>query len=215
MKIEAVSFDMDGTLIRNTNSVRYLCTLNGKTAEFEELQKLEDEGSLSWIEGDFRKAQLIEGLRVAEAEAEFDDNIAVIQNTEQVIGYVKSQGIRSVLITAGPIQVAHILGTRFGFDAIYGSEYEVIDQRFTGKIIHHLGDTGKLTCLGDFCSENDVSLAHCVAIGDSKSDIPLFESCGHSIAINSSEAVGERASEYIITEDLSEIVGILQTWLAQ
>jgi phosphoserine phosphatase len=215
MKIAAVCFDMDGTLIRNTNSVEYLCTLNGKAAQFQKLQKLEDDGKLTWVEGDFQKAQLIEGLSIVEVEARFDDSIVLIQNIEPVIDYLKSRGVRSVLITAGPIQVARILGTRFGFDAIYGSEYEVIDQRFTGKIIHHLGDTGKLTCLEDFCSQNGINLEHCVAVGDSESDIPLFEKCARSIAINYSSAVAAKASKHIITEDLSEMIGIIEPWPAR
>jgi len=36
-------FDMDGTLIRNTNSVRYLCCLNGKEDEVLEIENREVE----------------------------------------------------------------------------------------------------------------------------------------------------------------------------
>lgn len=38
-KIKAVYFDMDGTLITNTNSVEYLCILNGKADEVRDIEK--------------------------------------------------------------------------------------------------------------------------------------------------------------------------------
>lgn len=146
MKIEAVCLDMDGTLITNTDSVRYLCTLNGNSDAFEEIEKIESNGTISWIDADHLKARLIKGLSVAEAEDRFNGNIELIQNVEQVLAYLREREIRSVLITAGPIQVASILGTQVGFDGVYGSLYEVKTRKFTGRITSHLGNDGKLNC---------------------------------------------------------------------
>ncbi|MCP4634270.1 MAG: haloacid dehalogenase, partial [candidate division Zixibacteria bacterium] len=101
MKIDAVCFDMDGTLIRNTNSVRYLCMLAGKKKEFDEIECLEDDGSVTWIEGDFLKAKLIKGLDIAELEKNFDNYIRLIRNLDMVMRYLKDRNIKSVLITAG------------------------------------------------------------------------------------------------------------------
>jgi len=89
----------------------------------------------------------------------------------------------------------------------------VIDGRFTGEITTHLGDTGKLNILVDFCRRHGIGLNQCVAIGDSESDIEVFENCGRSIAINHSEALEGKASEYILTDDLSDIIDTLESWL--
>lgn len=215
MRIEAVCFDMDGTLIRNTDSVRYLCTLNGQAEALEEIEKREEDGTLSWVDADYHKALLIEGLNVAEVEDRFDDTVELIQNIQPMIGYLKRRGIRSVLVTAGPIQVARILGTRFGFDDVYGSRYDVENGRYTGRITRHLGHAGKLSCLEELCLRHGIDLAHCVAVGDSESDIALFERCARSIAINYSDAVRGKASEHIMTDDLADIIGIIEAWLTQ
>lgn len=215
MKIEAVCFDMDGTLIRNTDSVRYLCTLNGNSDALEEIEKLESNGSISWIDADHLKARLIKGLCVAEVEDKFKHNIKLVQNIEQVLMYLREREIRSVLITAGPIQVASILRTQFGFDGVYGSIYELKTRKFTGRITSHLGNNGKLNCLKDFCLMNSIGFEHCVAIGDSESDIDIFKKCRRSIAINYSDALKGKASEHIITDDLSDVLGILESWLTQ
>jgi phosphoserine phosphatase len=213
MKIKAVCFDMDGTLIRNTNSVKYLSMLNGNLDRLQEIEVLENEGIIPWIEADYLKAKLIEGLELGKVEDEFDDNVELIQNIGHVLTYLKGRQIRSMLATAGPIQVAGILGTKFGFDSFCGSIYEVKDQKYTGRITTHTGDGGKLNSLETFCSNHGIGLNHCVAVGDGESDIPVFEKCGKSIAINYADALEGRASEHITTNDLSDIIDILDKWL--
>ncbi|MBU8934348.1 MAG: HAD-IB family phosphatase [candidate division Zixibacteria bacterium] len=215
MKIKAVFFDLDGTIIRNTDSVRYLCIQNDRLSEFEKIECLEDDNNIPWIEADYLKAELIKGLSFRDADDKFDDNIELIQNLEMVLTYLKEKGVKSVLITAGPIQVANILGTKFDFDGIYGSQYELKDQKFTGKILSHLGSKGKVNGLNDFCANNSICLNQCVAIGDSESDIDIFKKCSKSIAINYSDALKGKASDYIITDDLSDIIDIIESWLAE
>ena len=215
MKIEAVCFDMDGTLIRNTDSVRYLCALNGATEELEAIEELESNGTHTWIDADYLKAWFIRGLCVAEAEDGFERSIVLVQNLAQVLDYLKASSIESVLITAGPIQVARALATRYGFDGFYGSQYGVKNGRFTGEITNHMGNAGKVKCLREFCLKNGIRVEHCVAIGDSESDIQVFKNCGRSIAINYSQALEGRASEHIVTEDLSDLIRLFDTWLAE
>ncbi len=215
MKIESLCFDMDGTLIRNTDSVRYLCELNGNLVALEEIEAMENSGEVSWIEADHLKAKLIEGLELAKVESEFARCIDLIHNIDSVLAYLKARRIHAVLITAGPTQVANVLGTRFGFDEVYGSRYEVKDAKFTGRITHHLGSSGKLNCLRDSCTKNGIALDHCVAIGDSESDLEVFKACGRSIAINYTAAAKQAATESTITEDLSDILVILEAWLLE
>ena len=125
MKIQAVCFDMDGTLIRNTDSVKYLCTLNNNLEELERMQGCENSGSISWIEADYLKVQLIKGLDLTEVENRFKRDIRLIRNIDKVLLYLREKRIKSVLITSGPTQVANILGKEFGFDCVHGSQYEV------------------------------------------------------------------------------------------
>ncbi|MFH1372581.1 MAG: HAD-IB family phosphatase [bacterium] len=215
MKISAVCFDMDGTLIRNTDSVKYLCTLSNRLEEFERIECREDERSITWIEGDYLKAELVAGLGLSDVEDKFADKIELIHGIAQVLEFLRARRIKSVLITAGPIQVASIIGKMFSFDGVYGSTYEVVDSRFTGRITTHLGNHGKLTCLGDFCLKSGLVLENCVAIGDSSSDIAVFRKCGKSIAINYSDSLKGKGSEHIITEDLSDVIDIIDSWLGE
>lgn len=199
-------FDMDGTLIRNTNSVRYLCCLNGKEDEVLEIEKREGRKEISWIDADYLKAKLLEGLEIKYVKEEFDKRIELISGIDQVMRYIKSKDIKTILVTSGPIQVANILGEKYGFDEIYGSIYEVKNGCFTGKIIKHLGDRGKLKSLLSFCKKHQIDLQKCIAIGDSDSDIEIFRKCGKSIAINYSDVLIGKASVYIKTDNLEDIL---------
>lgn len=208
--VKLFCFDMDGTLIRNTNSVKYLCVLNNKEEQLLEIEKKETNKELSWIEADYLKAELIKGLNIEKITYNFSSSIKLINNIDYVIRHLKAQGIKSVLVTAGPIQIANIIGELFSFDKVYGSNYEVRDKIFTGRIIEHLGEGGKLKSLLTYCKELDIELNECVAVGDSDSDIDIFSKCGKSIAINYSDILIGKADIYLRTDDLKDILILLR-----
>ncbi len=199
-------FDMDGTLIRNTNSVKYLCTLNSQEEQLLKIEKREDNKEFSWIDADYFKVTLIKGLNVETVKSSFNHSIQLISNIDGVISHLKKLGIKCILVTAGPIQVANIVGELFGFDRVYGSDYEVYDNIFTGRIIDHLGEGGKLKSLLAYCEEERISVETCIAVGDSDSDIDVFSKCGKSIAINYSDVLIGKADVYLKTEDLMEVL---------
>lgn len=201
-----VCYDMDGTLITNTNSVRFLCNIANKIEEVIALEIKEEQNMLNWIEADYYKAKLLKGVNSALINNEFDNYIKLIDGIENVINSLNEKGIHSILVTAGPIQVAEVLGKRFNFDAIYGSDYEILDNHFTGEILHHLRDEDKLKCLEHYCGKNNIALKECVAVGDSSSDIKVFEKCEKSIALNYSDTLLDIADIYINSNDLNDIL---------
>lgn len=201
-----ICFDMDGILIRNTNSVKYLCVLNNKEEQLLEIEKRENNKELSWIEADYLKAELIKGLSIEKITCNFNNSIKLIYNIDYIIRHLRAKGIKSILVTAGPIQVANIVGELFGFDKVYGSNYEVQNNIFTGKIVEHLGEGGKLESLLTYCKETGLELNECVAVGDSDSDIDIFSKCGKSIAINYSDILIGKADIYLRTDDLKDIL---------
>jgi phosphoserine phosphatase len=48
-----------------------------------------------------------------------------------------------------------------------------------------------------------------VAVGDGSTDIPVFEACGKSIAINASEAVKKKATYAVDTDNLRDILELI------
>ncbi|WP_259472939.1 HAD hydrolase family protein [Clostridium estertheticum] len=58
----------------------------------------------------------------------------------------------------------------------------------------------------DFCKHNNIKPYECISVGDGSTDIPIFEYCGKSIAINSSPKVRESALYAVDTDDLADIL---------
>jgi phosphoserine phosphatase len=201
-----VCFDLDDTLIFNVHSVMFLCILNNRYEQLLDIEKRESAGEIDWITADHYKAELLAGLAVSKIQIEFDRIIKPIKNIALVVNELRKRNILSIVITSGPVQVANAIKEIYGFNGSYGSEYEVVDGVFTGKILNHIVNKGKIVCLMDFCEKNNITPNECVAVGDGSTDIPLFEYCQESIAINYSPSVAGKATHYIKTQDLSEVL---------
>lgn len=204
--VKAVCFDLDGTLILNTDSVAYLCTLNNNKEKYDQVEELEHSNQISWVEADHQKIKLINGLLESKVIDCFDENIQLIDGIRETMRELKDRGLKTVLITAGAKHVAEVVAKRFGFDSVYGSIYEVRDGKFTGEILHHVDDSGKLLCLEMFLKEHNLGLTDCMAVGDSFSDIKVFGAVGKSLGINAEDEKSLNAQNYIRTKNLQEII---------
>lgn len=205
-KIKLVCFDLDDTLITEIHSVMFLSKIHGKLLELQKIEEAEEKGDINWIEADYQKAELVEGLHIDEIKINFNNVIKPIKKIRKTIETLHNNGIKTILITAGPIQVAKTASETWGIEEFYGSDYEVKNGYFTGRITEHLGDKGKLRYLKECCQSNNVKPEECIAIGDGASDIPLFEFCGTSIALNYTDSVIGKATYYVKTDDLSKIL---------
>lgn len=209
-KTKLACFDLDDTLICGVHSVMFLCILRGRLKELLEIEERESRGELGWIEADHLKAKLVAGLREEEITDEFHRILKPLDNIAATVAILRKRNISSIVITAGPIQVARAAKAAWGFDDCYGSDYEVANGVFTGRIRQHLGDDGKVSCLKEYCRQHAIHSAECVAVGDGASDVPLFHHCGRSIAINHSAAAIGQATCYIRTRDLSVLLPYIE-----
>lgn len=205
-KTKLVCFDLDDTLTRDIHSVMYLCILNGNLEQLLEIEKREANGEFHWIEADYYKAKLIKGLSEAKVYEEINNILKPLKNISAVMKVLHQNNIKSIVVTAGPKQVARAAKEEWTLDGYYGSDYEVVNGIFTGKILKHIGDTGKIGCLKDYCGKHNISHDECIAVGDGITDIPLFEYCKTSIAINYAPSVVGKATYYIKTNDLYDIM---------
>lgn len=204
--VKLVCFDLDDTLIRDTDSVMIPCILNGKEKEQLTIIAREESGELDYISADHLSAKLFRGL----VETDITDFFLTVAKPLDNIGYVvdalHGKGISCIVITVGPKQVAKAVCNIWGFDSYYGTEYEVVDGLFTGNITLYNNVNDKVRCLIDYCEKHNITPDECIAVGDGITDIPVFEYCGKSIAINAPLDVKMRATHSIDTDDLSGIL---------
>jgi len=204
--LKLACFDLDDTLIREIHSVMLPCILNGKEREHSLIQEQEDQGVLNYISADYLRAELLLGLEEREIAQSFLKIAKPLKNIKSVVEALHKKNIKCIVITVGPKQVAKVVCDIWGFDDYYGSDYEVIDGIFTGKILNYIGAEQKIECLQDFCKNNTIKPDECIAVGDGSTDIPIFEYCEKSIAINSSPKVQKSAMYAVDTDDLTDIL---------
>ena len=206
MQTKLVCFDLDDTLIREVHSVMLPCILNGKDREHSVIQEKEEKGELDYIAADYLRAELLLGLDENKIERSFFEIAKPLKSIAATINCLHEYGIKSLVITVGPVQVAKVVSTIWGFDKYYGSKYETADGKFTGKIVEYIKAENKINCLDDFCKGNGIKASECVAVGDGLTDIPVFKYCGKSIALNASNRAKKAATYFIDTDDLMDIL---------
>ncbi|KEZ87223.1 hypothetical protein IO99_06475 [Clostridium sulfidigenes] len=204
--LKLVCFDLDDTLIREIHSVMLPCILNGKEKEHSLIQEQEEKGLLDYISADYLRSELLLGLEERKIAQSFLEIAKPLKNIKSVVEALHEQNIKCIVITVGPKQVAKVVCDIWGFDYYYGSDYEVVEGVFTGKILNYIGAEQKIECLQDFCSNNRIKPEECIAVGDGSTDIPIFQYCGGSIAINSSPKVQQNAMYAVDTDDLTDIL---------
>lgn len=132
-----------------------------------------------------------------------------LENIAKTVTLLHQRDIKCIVITVGPLQVAEAVASIYNFDGCYGSDYEVIDGIFTGRIVDYIKAENKVSCLHDFCERNQIKPSECIAVGDGATDIPIFDICAHSIALNALNNVKEKAQYAVDTDDLLDLLPII------
>ena len=145
-------------------------------------------------------AQVVEGLR----------DIVCIDGIDATLATLRERGVEVLLGTVTWSFAAKWFRRRHGFAAVSGTEIDVGPGGVpTGRVRRHFDEWDKLEFVASYCKANEIDLADCVAVGDSRSDVPLFEAVGFSIAINATADAREAASVALESENLTDILGLI------
>jgi phosphoserine phosphatase len=199
-----VSFDMDGTLTLGTTSLQFYVT------------KLHQEKRAKELE-DFYKNHKIDDFQVADAYAEilkgtsrrqldeWTKEIPKVKNIGETVRKIKELGLIVGITSVGPYFTSEAYQNFFGFDFISGSQHEFENGIHTGRMIKTLTGEDKVKILAEICKKYQVSFPEVIAVGDSRSDIPIFENAGYDIALNADENLRGRIDSFVKSDDLLEV----------
>jgi phosphoserine phosphatase len=104
---------------------------------------------------------------------------------------------------------AELLQERHGFAAVSGTELEVTDGVLGRRVSRYFDEHDKLRFVEEWCAERSIGLDDVVAVGDSRSDLPLFRRVGRSVALNATPDARRAATCVIDTEDLRDVLPLL------
>ncbi len=144
--------------------------------------------------------QFIAGHEVSELEAigeeVFDEYMAqkIWPGTRAMAQWHLDQGQRVWLMTAAPVEIAHVIARRLGLTGGLGTVAEHVDGVYTGRLVGEmLHGEGKAVAIRALAESEGLDLERCYAYSDSSNDIPMLSLVGHPCAVNPDGALHAHA----------------------
>lgn len=200
--------DLDGTLVHETSVSQHLADYFGHGEQMTTLERRYAAGEISNSVVAEEQAAMYRGMAVSEVVAALED-IKCIRGIDPTLQALRKRGIESLLCTVTWSFAAEEFQRRHGFLAVSGTRIALEDGRFTGLVERYFDEWDKLEFARAYCASRGIDLGHCLAIGDSRSDIPLFEAVGFAIALNASEQAREAADVSIDTDDFTDVLTLV------
>ncbi len=145
---------------------------------------------------------IIEGWEAARVravvEGSLDEAIGPVVFAEAIdeVGVHRAAGRRTVLASAGPVEIVEPVAAMLGFDAHLASVADVdADGRYTGRSDRWLHGAEKAVAVRAMAAADGIDLATSWAYSDAASDVPLLEAVGTAVAVNPERALERIASE--------------------
>jgi phosphoserine phosphatase len=205
-----VVFDLDGTLLRRTTVSLLLAEYLGHTETFDELERSFAAGEISNRAIADASARCYAGRTTSEirsvlAAASWIDGI------DETVRTLAETGTHVLLATITWRLAAELLKERHGFTSVSGTELQITNGVVGDVVSRYFDEHDKLRFVEDWCAQSGYSMSQVAAIGDSRSDVPLFRRVGMSIALNATPDARAVATHVLDTEDLRDVLALLQS----
>ncbi len=208
-KYDLVCFDMDGVLTKVRSSwawvhecyevdsePNYRAFVNGEIDEPEFMRR--DIALWKSVKPD---------VNIRDIAVLFRD-MPLIGGIQETIACLKDCGIRSYIVSGGIDLAAEMLAKEFGFDGFVADHIctnEDGSLTGEGKMVVDLSDKGK--SVRPIIEKFGTTKERTASIGNSFTDIKMFESTGMSIAFNPSDPYTEEAATYVVkSENISDVL---------
>jgi phosphoserine phosphatase len=198
-------FDLDGTLIRGTSSSQHLAERLGHAESLMQLEARYARNEISNQVVADESAFHFKG-RSANEIAKLMEGVPLIDGIEATMAKLRDKRITTLLSTVTWRFAAAPIAKRFGFAEFSGTEMHADSTGIlSGVVSRHFDEFDKREFVIHFCEAHGIPASQVVAVGDSRSDIPLFKWAGFSVALNASAAAKAAATVSVETGDLQDI----------
>jgi phosphoserine phosphatase len=204
-----IVFDLDGTLLRGTTVSLLLAQWLGHAEEMAELERAFHAHEISNSVVADTSAGWLAGRSTADAWRVLTDG-TWIAGMAETFRALTDAGVSLLLGTITLSFVAEMLRERYGFAAVSGTEMQVNDGVLSGIVTRYFDEHDKLRFVEKWCVQNGFSMSQVAAVGDSRSDVPLFRRAGMSIALNATSDARAAATHTLDTDDLRDVLALLQ-----
>lgn len=208
-----VFFDIDGTLVPSMSSSGFLAKRLGHAPALDAAEQRYAECELTNEEVSVIDAEGWRGTPTSTVAAWLEE-LPLIAGIDAVVAWCTEHDVEPVLASLAWQPVAEAIAKRHGLTANGGPRVQVVGTDYDGTVAEHFDEYDKRDRALQLAAERGVSIDQCCAIGDSRSDLPLFDALPASLALNASGAARAAASAAIDTDDLRDVIPWLEAWKA-
>lgn len=199
-KTKLAVFDIDGTIFRKNLAFELIRELAWQGVFKKEVKSELTRHYSDWLAHvgtyeDYRKALVklyfenIKGCKKEDIVRASKEVISFQKDrtyvfAEELIKKLKAENYNIIAISGSPSEIVEEYNNHLGFDAVFGSVYEVDKQgRYTGKATFE-PTKDKSQVVRQYIAEHDLALEGSYAVGDTESDAPMLEIVDQPIAFN-------------------------------
>jgi phosphoserine phosphatase len=209
----AVFFDVDGTLVPDTSSSQHLAGFLGHLHELAEAEGGYAAGRIDNREVSVLDAAGWRGRRPADI-AGYLQHLPLVDGIADVVAWCREHDLAPYLATLAWQPVGQYLCQRFGLEGACGPTLHTADSRYSGKVAQHFDEFDKRDFAVTVARSLDLAPTSCAAVGDSRSDLPLFEIVGLRVGFNASAPVRAVADAAVEGTDLRAVLPAIDRWLS-
>ena len=193
-------FDIDGTIFRSSMIIELVNLLVKKGIFPQRVNKEIEKDYSLWVirQGDYRDYinKVVEVFKkeiggkdeavVKDAirEMVFKEKDKLYVFTRELLKKLKKENYFLLAISGSPDIIVSQFAKALGFNAYYGSKYEIKNNKFTGKILADIV-WNKSLVLDEFLSKHEeFKLEDAIGIGDTEIDISFLSRVGRPIVFN-------------------------------
>lgn len=203
-----VAFDLDGTLLPRTTVSVLLTGHFGHARTLEDLERAFVAGEVSDRDMADASAACYAGRTTDEIRIVLD-GAPWIEGIGDTMDALRLAGSHVLIATIGWRFAGEVLRDRYGLSAVSGTEVAVVDGVVGGTVSRYFDADDKKRFVEAWCAQRGLSIDDVAAVGDSRSDLPLFRAAGRSVALNATADAKRAATCAIDTEDLRDVLPLL------
>lgn len=201
MEIRIISFDFDLTLSRGVTAIEHFAGRHGQSDYICEMERrFRTEGLTTRAFSDLT-AHLFAGMTLAQLEHTMSD-IPLLDDVEDVFAFLRARGHSIIINSVGYSVLIPSCLQKFGADGVSGAELHAESGVLSGRVARYADESAKIEFAAAHARALGCRLENVLAVGDSRSDIPLFKAVGGSVALNGDQGARETATHSLSTDSL-------------
>ncbi|MGI9144921.1 MAG: phosphoserine phosphatase SerB [Candidatus Planktophila sp.] len=203
-----VVMDVDSTLI-SQEVINLLAEKCGVGEEVRSITESAMRGEIDFESSLRKRVALLSGQNATILD-DVAKQITFTPGARTLIRTLKKLGHGVGLVSGGFSQVVDPIAKSLEITHVRSNTLEIVDGLITGKLIGPIIDrAGKSLALKDFASEEKITMANTIAIGDGANDLDMIAAAGLGIAFNAKPTVQEAAQSSLNAPYLDSVLFIL------